>query len=103
MTRKWAEEFIKANPWPVVFEDSVTDQVGTYHRQHPMMVGLLERVVSKLKTFPLDDHYFKDPRPSLHDMRIWLTVTEGRLRFMLKVEYRLEPSICFIVDFVPKS
>jgi hypothetical protein len=97
------EEFIKANPWPVVFEDSVKPKVEGYHAKRPMMVGVLERVVSRLETFPPDDHYFKNPRPSLHDMRIWLTVSEGRLRFMLKVEYRLELKTCFIVQFVPKS
>jgi hypothetical protein len=103
LTRKLYEEFIKANPWQVEFEDSIQSRVAAYYKKHPTIVGVLEKVVSKLETFPPDENYFENPRPSLHDMRIWLTVSEGRLRFVLKVEYRLEPKTCFIVEFVPRS
>ena len=103
MRNQLYEQFIKLNPWPVEFEESVQPKVESYHHQHPAVAGMLEKVVSKLETFPPDEHYFKNPRPSLHDMRIWLTVSEGRLRFLLKVEYRLEQKTCFIVEFLPKS
>lgn len=103
MTHPLYGQFIKLNPWPVEFEESVQPKIEAYHRQHPAVAGILEKVVSKLETFPPDKDYFENPRPSLHDMRIWLTVSEGRLRFTLKVEYRLEPQTCFIVEFLPKS
>jgi hypothetical protein len=102
LTRKLYEEFIKLNPWSVEFEDGATPQVSVYCSRHPSIVSVLEKVVLKLETFPPDDRYFEDPRPSLHDMRIWLTVSEGSLRFRLKVEYRLDQKTCFIVDFAPK-
>jgi hypothetical protein len=97
------EAFINLNPWPVEFEESVKPKVEAYHAKHPFVAGVLGKVVLKLETFPPDDHYFENPRPSLHDMRIWLTVSEGRLRFLLKVEYRFEQKTCFIVGFIPRS
>jgi hypothetical protein len=103
LTYKLYEEFIKLNPWSVEFEDSVKPQVSFYYSKHPSLMSVLEKIVSKLETFPPDDQYFKDPKPSLHDMRIWLTISEGVLRFRLKVEYRLDQKICFIVEFTPKS
>ena len=103
MTRKLYEEFIKLNPWPVEFEEGITPQVSVYYLKHPSVISVLENIVSALETFPPDDKYFEDPRPSLHDMRIWLTVSEGSLWFRLKVEYRLDQKTCFIVHFVPKS
>jgi hypothetical protein len=95
--------FVAANPWQVKFEDMAMDVVEGYVERFPMVLGVLEKVVSKLETFPPDPSFFLDPRPSLHDMRIWLTVSEGNLRFVLKVEYRLDSKICFIVDFRSKS
>ena len=103
MTHKLYEEFIQLNPWPVEFDDPVKPKVETYYKKHPTVIGVLEKIVSKLETFPPDPDYFEDPKPSLHDMRIWLTVSEGSLRFKLKVEYRLDQKTCFIVEFVPKS
>lgn len=103
MTHQLYAEFKKLNPWPVEFEESVQPRVEAYYQKHPAVAGVLEKVVSKLETFPPDGNYFKNPRPSLHDMRIWLTVSEGRLRFRLKVEYRLELRTCFIVEFMAKA
>ena len=103
MTQKLYEEFIKLNPWPVDFDSSIEPKVSEYCAKNPVIVGLLKKIVSKLETFPPDPDFFKDPKPSLHDMRIWLTVTEGNVRFMLMVEYRLDPKKCFIVDFDAKS
>jgi hypothetical protein len=96
------KEFAKASPWPVEFDDAVLDGIAEYAERSPMVIGVLERVVSKLAIFPPDPAFFLDPRPSFHDMRIWLTVSEGNLRFLLKVEYRLDSKTCFIVDFQPK-
>lgn len=103
MVHKLYEDFIKGNPWAVVFDDSIKTKVEAYYKKHPTIVGVLEKVVSKLETFPPDKDYFDNPKPSLHDMRIWLTVSEGSLRFLLKVEYRLDQKTCFIVEFIPKS
>jgi hypothetical protein len=100
---KLYEDFIKANPWPVEFDNPVKPKVEDYCKKHPTVVGILKEVVSKLGTFPPDPNYFDNPKPSLHDMRIWLTKSDGSLRFMLKVEYRLNQKTCFIVDFLPKS
>lgn len=85
------------------FDELVKEPIGVYFDANPALAGILDKVTSKLETFPPDPNYFKDPKPSLHDMRIWLTVSDGHLRFMLKVEYRLDKKTCFIVDFDPKS
>ena len=103
MAHKLYEEFIKVNPWLVDFDDPLKPKIEDYSGKHPSIVGVLDKVVSKLETFPPDRDYFENPRPSLHDMRIWLTVSDGALRFLLKVEYRLDQKTCFIVEFVPKS
>lgn len=66
MTHKLYEEFIKLNPWLVEFEESVQPKVEAYHHKHPAVAGVLEKVVSKLETFPPDENYFQNPRPSLH-------------------------------------
>ena len=103
MANELYEDFIKANPWPVKFDDPVEPKIEDYYKKHSSIVSVLEKVVSKLETFPPDPDYFENPKPSLHDMRIWLTISDGALRFLLKVEYRLAQKTCFIVDFVPKS
>lgn len=103
VTQNIYAEFIKVNPWPVEFEESVKPTIADYAKHMPTVIGVLEKVVSELETFPPNPEYFRDPRPSMHDMRIWLTVSDGRLRFNLKVEYRLDSKACYIVDFRPKS
>jgi hypothetical protein len=65
------EDFIKANPWPVEFDNPVKPKIKNYYEEHPSIVGVLEKITSKLETFPPDSDYFENPRPSLHDMRIW--------------------------------
>lgn len=103
MAHKLYDDFLKANPWPVEFDDAVKPKIEDYYKKHSSIVSVLEKVVSKLETFPPDPDYFDNPKPSLHDMRIWLTHSEGNVRFMLQVEYRLNQGTCFIVEFVPKS
>ncbi len=103
MAQKFHEEFIKLNPWDVEFDDPVKPKIEDYSAKHPTVIGVLERVVSKLETFPPDPDFFEAPQPSLHDMRIWLTITDGSLRFVLKVEYRLDQEKCFITEFFAKS
>lgn len=103
MKHKLYADFMKLNPWPVEFDEPVKEPLRQYSDANPELVGVLAKIASKLETFPPDPDYFEDPKPSLHDMRIWLTVSEGHLRFMLKVEYRLDKMTCFIVDFDPKS
>jgi len=103
VAHKLYQDFINANPWPVEFDELVKPKIEVYYEQHPSIVSVLDKVVSKLETFPPDPDYFEKPRPSLHDARMWVTVSEGRLRFMLKVEYWLAQKTCFIVEFLPKS
>lgn len=103
MTQKLYEEFIKLNPWDVEVDEPIKPKIAEYSAKHPTVISVLEKVVSKLETFPPDPDFFDDPKPSLHDMRIWLTVTDGSLRFVLKVEYRLDQEKCFIVEFLAKS
>ncbi len=48
MTHQLYAEFIKLNPWPIEFEESVQPRVEAYYKKHPAIAGVMEKVVSQL-------------------------------------------------------
>ena len=107
------KEFKNLNPWPVLFEDTANARLeamlmaeeekkekGTSQR---LIIDLISKATTALKTFPPDDSIFTDPMPSLDNLHIWLVVTLGHKKILLKAQYRLDEKVCAVTDIGVKG
>ncbi len=107
-THKLFEEFRKLNPWPVLFDgpaNAVLDALVKAEegkeegeKSQKLLIDLISKAALVLKTFPPDDNFFTDPRPSLDNLHIWLVVSVGHKKVLVKAQYRLDEHICWITE-----
>lgn len=105
---KLYEQFKRLNPWPVRFKDAaqkVLDDLireeagkGDQGKSQKLILDLFKGAAEHLKTFPPDDRFFTDPRPSLANVQIWLVVTLPHKKVLVKAEYTLEDHLCWVTE-----
>lgn len=104
---KLFEDFRKLNPWEVVFTPEVkrvltalaTEDEIPEGKSNRLVLEITEKAFEVLTTFPPNDSFFTDPRPSLQDLTVWLVVTLPHKKVLIKAEYRLEERRCWVTEF----
>jgi hypothetical protein len=106
-------EFIRHNPWPVsltaeahqALDELIEAEgfIGDGGKSQKIAINIIQRALVLLGTFPPDERYFTDPRPSIQDMSIWLVVTIPGKNIMVKAQYRLSDHQCVVTELWVKG